>query len=582
MKRKLKLISSLLVAMVFTFLVLPSFSALAAPALNSRLLVGYWHNFDNGTGIIRLRNVSTKWDVVNVAFASSASDNSTMTFAPVTGTDADFKSDIAYLNSIGKKVVLSVGGQNGVVLLPDAAAKTRFVNSMISIIDKYGFNGIDIDLETGMSLNGGDSDFKNPTTPQMVNLIAAIKELYAHYGSNFIVSMAPETAYVQGGFGTYGGIWGGYLPLIYGVRDILTYIHVQHYNSGSCYGLDGKVYTQGTADFEVALAEMLLHGFPVGGNSNNVFPALRQDQVMIGLPASSGAAPSGGYINPTEMKKALDYLIKGQSYGGTYKLANPQGYANFRGLMAWSINWDAYTGYEFTNNYRAYFDGLSTNPVVPAVPTGLAATSASTSQINVSWNTVSNATSYDLEIDGAVVTNVTSPYAHKNLAAGSTHTYRVRAVNSVGASAWSTAVSAKTASTVTVPAVPTGLTATAASTSQINVTWSSVSNATSYDIEVDGTVITNVTSPYAHKNLAAGSTHTYRVRAVNSAGASAWSTSVSAKTQTSTGVTAWAPNTYYAVGALVTYNGVTYKCIQAHTSLVGWEPPNVPALWQAQ
>ncbi len=43
---------------------------------------------------------------------------------------------------------------------------------------------------------------------------------------------------------------------------------------------------------------------------------------------------------------------------------------------------------------------------------------------------------------------------------------------------------------------------------------------------------------------------------------------------------AWAPNTAYSVGAQVTYNGVTYQCIQAHTSLVGWEPPNVPALWQ--
>jgi chitinase len=29
----------------------------------------------------------------------------------------------------------------------------------------------------------------------------------------------------------------------------------------------------------------------------------------------------------------------------------------------------------------------------------------------------------------------------------------------------------------------------------------------------------------------------------------------------------------------VTYGGVTYKCIQSHTSLTGWEPPNVPALW---
>jgi chitinase len=43
---------------------------------------------------------------------------------------------------------------------------------------------------------------------------------------------------------------------------------------------------------------------------------------------------------------------------------------------------------------------------------------------------------------------------------------------------------------------------------------------------------------------------------------------------------AWAPNVSYAVGALVSYGGSTYKCIQAHTSLTGWEPPNVPALWQ--
>jgi chitin-binding protein len=42
----------------------------------------------------------------------------------------------------------------------------------------------------------------------------------------------------------------------------------------------------------------------------------------------------------------------------------------------------------------------------------------------------------------------------------------------------------------------------------------------------------------------------------------------------------WQPNTYYAVGARVTYNGLTYACRQAHTSLPGWEPPNAAALWQ--
>ena len=43
---------------------------------------------------------------------------------------------------------------------------------------------------------------------------------------------------------------------------------------------------------------------------------------------------------------------------------------------------------------------------------------------------------------------------------------------------------------------------------------------------------------------------------------------------------AWAPNTAYAAGDTVTYSGSTYTCIQAHTSLTGWEPPNVPALWE--
>src|SRR5690242_10077920 len=42
---------------------------------------------------------------------------------------------------------------------------------------------------------------------------------------------------------------------------------------------------------------------------------------------------------------------------------------------------------------------------------------------------------------------------------------------------------------------------------------------------------------------------------------------------------AWAPNTTYAVGAQVTYQGVLYQCRQAHTSIVDWEPPNTAALW---
>jgi chitin-binding protein len=42
----------------------------------------------------------------------------------------------------------------------------------------------------------------------------------------------------------------------------------------------------------------------------------------------------------------------------------------------------------------------------------------------------------------------------------------------------------------------------------------------------------------------------------------------------------WSAGTAYKVGDQVTYNSQGYKCIQAHTALPGWEPPNTPALWQ--
>lgn len=91
-------------------------------------------------------------------------------------------------------------------------------------------------------------------------------------------------------------------------------------------------------------------------------------------------------------------------------------------------------------------------PQPPATPTGLTAAAASASQINVAWNTVSGATSYDLEADGVSKSGVTSPFAHTGLTAGSTHAYRVRAVNSAGTSAWSNTVSA-TASSGTLPPI---------------------------------------------------------------------------------------------------------------------------------
>jgi hypothetical protein len=42
----------------------------------------------------------------------------------------------------------------------------------------------------------------------------------------------------------------------------------------------------------------------------------------------------------------------------------------------------------------------------------------------------------------------------------------------------------------------------------------------------------------------------------------------------------WTPDVTYAAGAVVTFQGATFRCAQEHKSQTGWEPPNVPAFWQ--
>ena len=41
----------------------------------------------------------------------------------------------------------------------------------------------------------------------------------------------------------------------------------------------------------------------------------------------------------------------------------------------------------------------------------------------------------------------------------------------------------------------------------------------------------------------------------------------------------WQAGDEYIVGNRRQYDELLYRCVQAHTSQIGWEPPNVPALW---
>nr|WP_310376559.1 cellulose binding domain-containing protein [Catenuloplanes atrovinosus] len=340
--------------------------------LPKHALIGYLHaSFANGSGYLRMADVPAEWDIINLAFGeptTATSGDIRFSLCPVAEcpnveTEAEFKAAIQAKRAQGKKVLISIGGQNGQVQLTTTAARDAFVTSVAAIIDRYGLDGLDIDFEGhSLSLNTGDTDFRNPTTPAIVNLISAVRTLKARYGANFVLTMAPETFFVQLGHQYYGsGPWGGqdprsgaYLPVIHALRDHLTVLHVQDYNSGPIVGLDGAYHTMGGADFHIAMTDMLLAGFPVAGNAANVFPALREDQVAFGAPSSVSAG--NGYVGPAAIQEAVNCLVKGVSCGSYTPRSgtNP----NFRGLMTWSINWDRYYGWEFRNSHAPFLRAL--------------------------------------------------------------------------------------------------------------------------------------------------------------------------------------------------------------------------------
>lgn len=329
-------------------------------------LIGYWQNWnDVNATYIQLNNVDGRYNIINIAFAvPHIGTDYQMEFIPDQVTPATLISQIQVLQSQGKKIIISLGGATAPVSLDNITERDTFISTMNTIINTYGFDGIDIDFE-GSSISTSGGTIAAPVDSKIINLIYAIKQIMSDYyithGKRLILTMAPETAFVQGGMSSYGGIWGAYLPVIDALRDSLEILHVQLYNSGSMYGIDGNIYTQGTADFIVAMTEAVIQGFNTTGG---LFAGLPPGKVAIGLPACSNAA-GGGFTDTATVKEAIDYLRGSGPQPGSYTLAQPGGYSTLRGMMTWSVNWDAVntcnaSSYDYAGNFENIF-GVTTS-----------------------------------------------------------------------------------------------------------------------------------------------------------------------------------------------------------------------------
>ena len=337
--------------------------------LPANVILGYTHGWENQDAPFLYYNQvkDSKYNVYAYSFietrdASGKVDGFTpiLTYEPFRyPTKEDLKRDIKTVRDKGIPVIVSIGGQNGHVELNTVAQKDIFVKGLKEIIDFYEFDGVDIDFEGG-SMNFGAGALKDfsyasiSAFPKLKNCVDAFKELKAYYGKGFILTAAPETQYVQSGRGTFLDRWGSFLPVIENLRDEMDLLMVQLYNSGSQIGLDNNEYKSETPDFLVAMTDMLIKGFNVASTGIQ-FKGLPPSKVMIAIPAAPRAAGSG-YLTPEEGIKAFDYLRFGKKYGGKYVLQSTPD-RTLRGVMTWSVNWDAsyQSGFEFSKKYSDYF-----------------------------------------------------------------------------------------------------------------------------------------------------------------------------------------------------------------------------------
>ena len=313
---------------------------------NVHQLIGYWAGYGGPGSTIPLREVSPQWDVIIVAFATPDKNapEGTMQFKTPAGLDtARFKADIAYLKTQGKKVMISLGGGGQHFTLADPQRVPNYVSSVTKIVTDYGFDGIDIDFESpSLSIDPGDTDFRHPVTPSIVNLISALHQLHDHFGPGFMISLVPEGTQIPSGYPSYGGQFGSYLAITDNLRDILSFIDVQDYNTPPLEGLDGEIYQPGTVDYHAAMTEMLLHGFNVGGDPKHFFPPLPANKIAVGFLI--------GDTTPTVVSRAMDYIITGKAPAGTtYKLHSKDGYPDMLGAMFWTIDADRRQNYIFSN-----------------------------------------------------------------------------------------------------------------------------------------------------------------------------------------------------------------------------------------
>ena len=295
---------------------------------------------------------------------------------------------IRALEGLGVEVLLSLGGASshfGTVDFRESFnaihagrrgyPKTvdAFVRSILRLVDRYGFDGIDIDIEAGL-LAPRTSDLVEAGDPARcartfepragltqasgsVCALSSILESLAAERPELTLSLAPQTLNVAPNRQIERDVL-NYTALIAQVRPHLDWVGIQLYNTGSMFGPRGEIHAfdpPNQADVSIAMALGLLEPWATGGAADfidNRAALLRPDQVVLGYPLTSGTASDGSpAADLAQVTLALACFHAPSTCIGIAPRRAPA--AGLGGVFGWDLNFDRANGWRFGRSMRA-------------------------------------------------------------------------------------------------------------------------------------------------------------------------------------------------------------------------------------
>lgn len=293
---------------------------------------------------------------------------------------------IRELQQQGIKVLLSIGGASASFgtanfteafnIVQDSSLTyqqtiSSFVASLQEIIDLYGFDGFDIDIEHGLipgkgknlreasSVRRCEAEFSmieglSPDSGSVCAMVSIIKQI-AEQRPQTLITMAPQTLNISANDRIEGQVL-NYTSLITRVKQHLSWVGVQVYNSGEMYDPYGTlqaVTADNLTNASIAMAHNLTQRWTRKSKQpflDNTDAILRPDQVVLGFAVSNGERADGlPAAGLNEVVAAVACLNHARSCPGDYtasSLKDPLG-----GVFNWNINFDRATGYKFARTF---------------------------------------------------------------------------------------------------------------------------------------------------------------------------------------------------------------------------------------